>query len=55
MKDNNRCDKFSCINKYICQAIGFVAGAGFSWQDIFFSGAGEFGRRGSFRDRTCCA
>ena len=40
MKDNNRCDKFSCINKYICQAIGFVAGAGFSWRDVFLQRRG---------------
>ena len=26
MKDNNRCDKFSCINKYISQAIRFLLG-----------------------------
>ena len=40
MKDNNRCDKFSCINKYISQAIGFVAGAGFSWRDVFLQRRG---------------
>ncbi len=40
MKDNNRCDKFSCINKYIRQAIGFVAGAGFSWRDVFLQRRG---------------
>ena len=38
MKDNNRCDKFRCINKYISQAIGFVAGAGFSWEMFSYIG-----------------
>ena len=54
MKDNNRCDKFSCINKYIRQAIGFVAGAGFSWRDVFLH-RHYSASAGSLRDRTCCA
>ena len=53
MKDNNRCDKFRCINisvKRLVLLLGLV-----SRGEMFSYIGTAVPARGSLRDRTCCA